>query len=206
MVAPIRNLENKFFSSSLNIYSQQTSFLSTVLSSINTGMNILTEIISDNYDKMRGRTSSSKIQVSRKSSMSSTKFSIAYHKKMELNNTINENVKIDDDSPILSYEISQEKAIQVSIAANPNNNTLNKYIMIKCPTSNFSCVPVKHPNLVFLYGDDTVINIQLPYNPNALIKPDLWDSNFHPISLHSSIEYLVSDSKNIKNSLNFMTK
>jgi len=34
----------------------------------------------------------------------------------------------------------------------------------------------------------------------------LWDRSFYPISLHGSIEHLVSDSKNIKDSLNFMAK
>ena len=34
----------------------------------------------------------------------------------------------------------------------------------------------------------------------------LWDGNFHPISLHRSIKYLALDSKNIKNSLNFIVK
>ena len=38
------------------------------------------------------------------------------------------------------------------------------------------------------------------------MEPDLWDGNFHPISLHSSIEYLILDLKNIKYSLNFMAK
>ena len=37
------------------------------------------------------------------------------------------------------------------------------------------------------------------------MKPNLWDSSFHPISLHGSIKYIVLDAKNIKNSLNFMT-
>ena len=34
----------------------------------------------------------------------------------------------------------------------------------------------------------------------------LWNGNFHPILLHKSIEYLASDSKNIKNFLNFIAK
>ena len=38
------------------------------------------------------------------------------------------------------------------------------------------------------------------------MEPDLWDSSFHPISLHSSIEHIALDSKNIKNSLNFIAK
>ena len=38
------------------------------------------------------------------------------------------------------------------------------------------------------------------------MEPDLWNGSFHLISLHSSIEHLALDSKNIKNSLNFMAK
>jgi len=38
------------------------------------------------------------------------------------------------------------------------------------------------------------------------MEPKLWDRSFHPISLHGSIKYLVLDSKNIKDSLNFMAK
>jgi len=50
------------------------------------------------------------------------------------------------------------------------------------------------------------INIQLPYNPQAPTKPELWSGSFHPISLHGSIEHFTSDSKNIKVSLNFLAK
>ena len=60
--------------------------------------------------------------------------------------------------------------------------------------------------MVSPYSNNTVINIQLLYDPNAPMEPDLWDGNFHPISLHSSIEYLILDLKNIKYSLNFMAK
>ena len=60
--------------------------------------------------------------------------------------------------------------------------------------------------MTLAHGDDAVINIPLPYDPNALTEPDLWDSSFHPISLHSSMEYLASDAKNIKDLLNFMAK
>jgi len=54
--------------------------------------------------------------------------------------------------------------------------------------------------------DDNDINIQLPYDLNAPTEPDLWSGNFHPISLHGSIEHITSDTKSIKDSLNFMTK
>ena len=51
-----------------------------------------------------------------------------------------------------------------------------------------------------------VINIQLSYNYNTLMEPKLWDWNFHLIFLHGSMEYLASDAKNIKDSLNFIAK
>jgi len=54
--------------------------------------------------------------------------------------------------------------------------------------------------------DDNIINIQLPYNSNAPTEPELWSGNFHPISLHGSIEHITSDAKCIKNSLNFIVK
>jgi len=41
---------------------------------------------------------------------------------------------------------------------------------------------------------------------HAPAEPELWDGSFHPISLHGSMEHLASDTKNINDSLNFMTK
>jgi len=54
--------------------------------------------------------------------------------------------------------------------------------------------------------ESTFINISLLYDPNAPADPEIWGGNFHPISLHGSIEHLGSDGKNIKDSLRFMTK
>ena len=88
------------------MHSQQTFDLPTVSSSTNIGIDILLRNIPDNYDEMRGRTSSSKLQFSRVSSMSSTKSSVTYHKRMEYNNSLNEDINMDDDSPQLSYETS----------------------------------------------------------------------------------------------------
>ena len=51
-----------------------------------------------------------------------------------------------------------------------------------------------------------IINIQLLYDLNMPMKSELWDSYFHPISLHRSIKYIVLDSKNIRDSLNFMAR
>ena len=56
------------------------------------------------------------------------------------------------------------------------------------------------------HHENSVINIQLPYNPHALMELDLWSGSFHPISLHGSIKHFALDSKSIKDSLNFMSK
>jgi len=54
--------------------------------------------------------------------------------------------------------------------------------------------------------NESVINIQLPYNPQALTEPDLWSDSFYPILLHSLIKHFAFDLKNIKDSLNFMAR
>jgi len=38
------------------------------------------------------------------------------------------------------------------------------------------------------------------------MEPELWSGNFHLISLHGSVEQITSDSKSIKDLLNFMAK
>ena len=46
----------------------------------------------------------------------------------------------------------------------------------------------------------------MPYNLDAPTDPEIWNSGFHPISLHGSIKHIASDAKNIKDSLKFMVK
>jgi len=79
--------------------------------------------------------------------MLSTKSLVAYHKRMEYNNSLNEDIDMGDNSPQLSYIMSKKQANHISMAADPNNNTMNKCVLIKCPTSNSPHV------------DDTIINI-----------------------------------------------
>ena len=38
------------------------------------------------------------------------------------------------------------------------------------------------------------------------MEPELWDSNFYPISLYGSLEHLASNANNIKKSLAHMAK
>ena len=60
IIVPVRDLGNKFFSSFSNTHSQQAFDLPTVSSLINIGMDIPPRNILDNYDKVKGRTSSPK--------------------------------------------------------------------------------------------------------------------------------------------------
>ena len=55
-------------------------------------------------------------------------------------------------------------------------------------------------------NEESIINVQLPYDPNASTEPELWSGSFHPISLHGTIEQIASDAKNIKVTLDFMVK
>jgi len=53
---------------------------------------------------------------------------------------------------------------------------------------------------------ESVFNVYLNYNPDIALDPDFWDGNFHAVSLHGSMEHLVSDALNIKESLTRMQK
>ena len=140
--------------------------------------------------------------------------SIAYHKKMECNNAMVIDNKFNDSSPALSYEDKQERAIQVSKAADFQNNTRPQCNGLNAPnTTSQRVLNEDHQSntgnkatQATTSHEDEVINIQLPYNPQAPMELELWSSSFHPITLHGSIEHFASDAKNIKISLNFLAK
>ena len=106
---------NKHFSttsiSSSNMIPIQTFELPTVSFSSNTEMNIFTGPSPNNYNEVRSKSLSTKGNISRDSSMSSSKSSVAYHEKMELNNAIVIDDEIVNISSALSYEKDQEKAL-----------------------------------------------------------------------------------------------
>ena len=171
MVAPVRDLGNKSLFFTPIMHSQHNLQLPTVCSTNYTEMDdIFSGKAPDNYDEVRDRTASPELQVSRDLSMSSTKSSVAYHERMESNNATIEDVDMDDESPGLSYEITQEKAIQIGKAANSNSNIVN---------TNSQCVSNTHLNMtlpqgdILPYGSNDVINILLPYNPSAPTDHDL---------------------------------
>jgi len=156
------------------------------------GMYFSTGPIPDNYDKVRGRTLSTNKSISRDTSMSSTKLSVIYHERITLNNLKDDDDPIDTSSK-LSYETEQEKAFHISKAADQQDHTRTKDGNIEAT--------VAHGTY-----NESIINIQLSYDSQALIEPDLWSGSFHPISLYSLIKHFASDSKNIKDSLNFMAR
>jgi len=136
--------------------------------------------------------------------------STIYHERMKLNNGMD----IDSDPPVetpaLSYEDKRDKEIHLRKVAKTTNNT-----RLQSGNNKASTTLTNHGNHVSAVNiqaqpphvdDDNVFNIQLPYDPNGPMEPDLWSSSFHSISLHGSIKHFASNSKNIKVTLNFMAK
>ena len=105
IIAPIRDLGNKFTSFSSNTISLPTFELPTVSHSNNIRMDIFAGPSPDNYDKVGDR------PLPTKGSMSFSELSVAHYEKMELNNAMNVDVDIDNNSPALFYKTSQEKAL-----------------------------------------------------------------------------------------------
>ena len=160
----------------------------------NIGMNIQSGQALSNNLEVRGRNLLSSANSSRDPSMGSSGRSTPYHDRMDTD---------PDDAPTIgetankrlemSYKTKQEKAFRIGKATDQQDTS-------RPPVVNNEATPshVSH--------EDDVINIQLPYNPQAPTEPELWSGSFHPISLHGSIEHFVFDVKNIKVSLNFLAK
>jgi len=107
---------------------------------------------------------------------------------------------MDEDEPVapsssvqLEYATSSSQNGQVSKAANITNAACQQHVSNEVPALN-------QP------AGSNVVNIQLNYDINQALEPESWDGEFCAISLHSSMEHLVSDIKNIKDSLSRMRK
>jgi len=140
---------------------------------------------------IRDRNLSPSVNLSRESLLVSSGHSTSYHNRMDTNVDFLPSREVSNLE--LSYETEQEKAQWVGMAANQQDNTRPLHVHNEAPPTHFQ-------------HKEEVINIQLPYGPQAPTEPNLWSGSFHPISLHSSIEHFVSDSKSIKVSLNFLAK
>ena len=111
MIAPIRDLGNKFSFTMTNTSPTLTFELPTVSSTSYTGIDLPSGPYPDNYDEMRGRTPFTNKNTSRDSSMSSTKSFVTYYKRMANNNGMDVDKVMNNNSPTLSYKKEQEKAL-----------------------------------------------------------------------------------------------
>jgi len=177
-----------------------------------TGMDLPTGFVPVNSSEVRGRTLSTEKNHSRDSSMSSTVSSVVYHERQTINNDMDVNNEPSIESPALSYETKQENAIRLNKATKNLDNTRPPHGNNEAFSSKPECAghtdqgEQQHRGTVDMNNDNNVINIQLPYDPNAPTELELWSGSFHPISLHGSIEQITSDTKSIKDSLNFMAR
>ena len=199
MVAPIGELANKlsFPSTTFSISNMASSFktaLPTMSTEKDIGMDIQTGRVPSSNSEVQERNPLPSNNPSRDSSMVSSRRSTPYHDRMVTDmDIVPVNNKSNNEWLELSYETEQEKAIRVSMATNQ-----------QVPTRLYSVNNEATPT--HARHEDDVINIQLPYDPNAPLEPELWSGSFNLISLHGSIEHFVHDTRNIKITLDFMAK
>jgi len=168
--------------------------LPTMFSGMNIGMDIQSGRALTNNSEVQGKNPLSSANSSRDPSMVSSGRSTPYHDRMDTDPDGKPTIEGNDNERLeLSYEIEQEKAMRIGKATIQQDNT-------RPQASNNEATP-SH-----VIHEDEVINIQLLYDPQAPMEPELWSGSFHPIFLHGSIEHFASDAKNIKVSLNFLAK
>ena len=159
MVVSNRDIGNTFSSTLAISYTimQMTSLPANVAIDID-------DIAVDNYDNIRERTLfSSKVNL-RSTSMSSSVSSEAYYNKIEyLNDLPDEEFREHVDSSQLSYNDHNEEESWVSMIANYNDKMRQQ-----CTVEKISVLKSAPTQYI-----DNNINIQLPYDPNKLIEPEL---------------------------------
>ena len=191
MVAPIGKSANKFNSTTDPLYNNH---FPTMPSEMSIGMDNQNGQVHFNNIEVRGRNITSSNNSSREHSMVSSGRSTPYCERMDMDlDEAPATGTLNSGSPELSYETEQDKAIRLSKAADLETNT----------RSTAGCNEATPINTIH---EDDVINIQLPYDPQAPTEPELWSGSFHPVSLHGSLEHLASDAKNVKTSLNILAK
>ena len=120
---------------------------------------------------------------------------------MEINNNFpNNNFMEPVDSSLLLYKDNSQQENCVSKMTDFKPFRGLQYVSNEIPALNIT-------NALHVDNDNNnIINIQLLYDSNSSTKLELWDSTFHPVSLHGSLEHLLSDSKKIKESLTYLVK
>ena len=143
-----------------NTYSQQAfdSTLPTVSSLNHTGMDSSTGQLPVFNFKIRGRTPTPVINLSRESSMAFSGQETSYHGRIDDN--IDCDSMIGDSTPELSYETEQEKVLHVSKVADQQEP-------MRPMSGNNEALPTHASH------EESIINIQLPYDPQAPTEPEL---------------------------------
>jgi len=150
----------------------------------------------DCYNKVRGCLLLSSMRNSRSSSLSSDKSTEKYVARMQ-----RESDNMDQDDPpvpatnslLVEYETTFEQALHVSKVADTNTSMRQQCALTVGPILNQT-------------AGVNVFNVQLNYDSDQALDPDLWDGNFHVVSLHGSMKHLALDALNIKESLLRMRK
>jgi len=107
----------------------------------------------------RGRNPLPSANSSRESSLASSGCVTSYHERMDMD-MVPEIEESNIESLELSYETEQERAIRVSIAANQQVP-----VRPQCGNNEATSTHVQH--------EDDIINIQIPYNLQAPMEPEL---------------------------------
>jgi len=193
MVAPIRDQENIMHSSTTMSFNTSDSISSQDLNMDVDSVSIMFKL--DHIDnEVRGCSLDASIHRPRSPSMSSSECDKEYHihVQRESEKMVEDNNNIEPansrGSIRLKYAIQEGQNNQGSKVANTSLNTRQQH------------TPTVGPALNSPLGEN-MFDIQLNYNPDQALDPELWDGNFHAVSLHSSIEYIASDVLSIKNSL-----
>ena len=85
----------------------------------------------------------------------------------------------------LFHETEQEKAQWVGMAANQQDNMRPLHVHNEAPPT-------------YSQHKKEVINIQLPYDPQAPTEPDLWNGSFHPIFFMAPLNTLHQTPRALK--------
>jgi len=119
----------------------------------------------NNYNNVRGKKSSSSKASSRSALISSSVSSQPYHKRMVLNNDLPDEEFVEPvNSSQQSYKDKSKKINTISKATDHKSTGRQQHASNEAPAFNTSTTQ---------HVDNDIINIQLPYNPDQPIEPDL---------------------------------
>jgi len=177
MVAPIRDIGNISFHSSA--FTTSTSNMALVFNIDMANDSVVSNIIynnSDKKDKVRGHSSASSIHSSRFLLVFLDKRTKEYAIKIqhESNSIDQDDSVVSSNSPQLKYVISKRKESHISKIADLSSNTRKQHEQNVTPTLNNSTVD----------NNREVLNIQLNYDINQALDPELWNGKFRAVSLY----------------------